>query len=47
MDAEGIETEAELAMLRKLGFTMGQGDLLARPMPVQKSSALLKQPGAA
>ncbi|BBK37893.1 hypothetical protein STAQ_29710 [Allostella sp. ATCC 35155] len=29
--AEGIETEAELAMLRRLGFTRGQGYLLGRP----------------
>ena len=29
--AEGIETEAELAMVRSLGVTLGQGYLLARP----------------
>jgi PAS domain S-box-containing protein len=29
--AEGIETDAELAMVRSLGVTLGQGYLLARP----------------
>jgi len=29
--AEGVETDAELAMVRKLGVTLGQGYLLARP----------------
>lgn len=29
--AEGIETEAELEMVRRLGVTLGQGYLLARP----------------
>jgi EAL domain-containing protein (putative c-di-GMP-specific phosphodiesterase class I) len=29
--AEGIETDAELAMVRTLGVTLGQGYLLARP----------------
>jgi len=29
--AEGIETDAELAMVRNLGVTLGQGYLLARP----------------
>ena len=31
--AEGIETEAELAMVTKLGVTLGQGYLLGRPAP--------------
>ncbi len=33
MVAEGIETEAELACLRSLGITLGQGYLLGRPKP--------------
>ena len=33
--AEGIETEAELAMVRSLGVTLGQGYLLARPPGVE------------
>ena len=32
--AEGIETEAELATLRDLGITLGQGYLLGRPAPL-------------
>ncbi len=31
--AEGVETEAELATLRRLGVPLGQGYLLARPAP--------------
>jgi PAS domain S-box-containing protein len=33
--AEGIETDAELAMVRSLGVTLGQGYLLARPAAVE------------
>ncbi|MEA2608611.1 MAG: hypothetical protein QOJ75_854 [Chloroflexota bacterium] len=33
--AEGIETEAERAMVTQLGVTLGQGYLLARPAPVE------------
>jgi hypothetical protein len=32
--AEGVETEAELAMLRALGMPLAQGYLLGRPAPV-------------
>jgi EAL domain-containing protein (putative c-di-GMP-specific phosphodiesterase class I) len=32
--AEGIETEPELATLRKLGVAYGQGFFLARPGPI-------------
>jgi len=31
---EGVETEAELATLRDLGVPLGQGFLLARPIPI-------------
>lgn len=34
--AEGIETEAQLALLQHLGCDYGQGYLLARPMNVEK-----------
>jgi len=33
--AEGIETQAELAMLRSLGVHAGQGYLLGRPQPLE------------
>lgn len=32
--AEGVETDAELATLRKLGIEFGQGYLLGRPLPI-------------
>lgn len=34
--AEGVETEAELAALRKLGVGLAQGYLLARPAPLDE-----------
>lgn len=36
--AEGIETEAELTMLRSLGVGYGQGYLLARPGPLRHAA---------
>lgn len=33
--AEGIETDAELAMVTELGVTLGQGYLLGRPAPAE------------
>ena len=33
--AEGVETEAELATLRRLGVPLAQGYLLGRPAPVR------------
>lgn len=38
--AEGIETEAELRVVRDLGIEFGQGYLLGRPEPVPAVSAL-------
>jgi EAL domain-containing protein (putative c-di-GMP-specific phosphodiesterase class I) len=42
--AEGIETEAEHAMLKSLGVKLGQGFLMARPAPIDDAmiSALVR-----
>ena len=37
--AEGIETEAELGVLRRLDIDLGQGYLLGRPVPVGKAGS--------
>jgi len=37
--AEGVETEAEAAVLRDLGYDEFQGFLFARPMPIEQYSA--------
>lgn len=42
--AEGIETAAELAVLRELGIAYGQGFYLGRPGPVEDLEALLAGP---
>jgi predicted signal transduction protein with EAL and GGDEF domain len=39
--AEGIETDAELAMVMSLGVTLGQGFLLARPAPAETWSVVV------
>jgi len=41
MIAEGIETEAEAATLVDLGYTMAQGYLFGRPMPLADLSRLI------
>jgi len=43
--AEGIETEAEAATLYDLGYTIGQGFLFARPMPINDVVARLHAVG--
>jgi diguanylate cyclase (GGDEF)-like protein len=43
--AEGVETEAQLTRLRRLGCPEGQGFLFARPMPLPAFEALLGQQG--
>ncbi len=42
--AEGVETEAELEMLRAAGIENIQGYLLGRPMPLSDAAALLVGP---
>ncbi|HTU10479.1 MAG TPA: EAL domain-containing protein [Allosphingosinicella sp.] len=44
--AEGVETEAELAMLRALGMEKVQGYLLGRPVPLDAARALVTEPAA-
>jgi diguanylate cyclase (GGDEF)-like protein/PAS domain S-box-containing protein len=40
--AEGIESESELALCRRLGCALGQGYLFARPMDLEATSAWLR-----
>ena len=40
--AEGIETEAEAATLVELGYTIGQGYLFGKPMPIEELQAHLR-----
>ncbi|HSM11520.1 MAG TPA: EAL domain-containing protein, partial [Lysobacter sp.] len=44
--AEGVETSAQLAALRELGCTYGQGFLMGRPVSVEAAGALLAVQGA-
>lgn len=44
--AEGVETEAELAMLRAAGIENIQGYLLGRPMPLAEAADLASSPPA-
>ena len=41
---EGIETEAEVATLRRLGVSLGQGYLLGRPLPALNDMGVLTPP---
>jgi EAL domain-containing protein (putative c-di-GMP-specific phosphodiesterase class I) len=40
--AEGIETQEQWQLLRKLGVDCGQGYLFSRPMPIGKMLAMLE-----
>jgi EAL domain-containing protein (putative c-di-GMP-specific phosphodiesterase class I) len=40
--AEGIETDAEAATLAELGYTIGQGYLFGKPMPIEELQAHLR-----
>jgi EAL domain-containing protein (putative c-di-GMP-specific phosphodiesterase class I) len=42
--AEGVETPEQLKRLRQLGATIGQGYLLARPLPPLQAQRLLDEP---
>jgi len=44
--AEGVETPAQLAQLRRLGCDLGQGFLLGRPKPARQIAHLLRAEGA-
>ncbi len=46
MVAEGIETQAELEILRQLGVHCGQGYLFSRPLPVEAAVAVANGPAA-
>jgi EAL domain-containing protein (putative c-di-GMP-specific phosphodiesterase class I) len=39
--AEGIETPAQLELIRALGCELGQGYLFSRPVPAEEISAML------
>ena len=43
--AEGVETAAQLHLLRDLGCRFGQGYFFAKPMPAEQVSSLLRLPG--
>jgi EAL domain-containing protein (putative c-di-GMP-specific phosphodiesterase class I) len=43
--AEGVETEAEIATLRRLGVAYGQGYCLGRPAPLPVSAAVEQSDG--
>ena len=45
--AEGIETHEQLAMLRQMGATIGQGYLLSRPLNPAQVNQLLLEPAVA
>jgi diguanylate cyclase (GGDEF)-like protein len=44
--AEGIENAAQARRLRELGYTLGQGYHLARPMPAEDMTRLLARQGS-
>ena len=40
--AEGVETQAQLEILRQIGFDIAQGNLLSRPVPADQAEILLR-----
>lgn len=42
--AEGIETEAQLIRLRDMGYRLGQGFYMAKPLPAEEAGALMSAP---
>ena len=40
--AEGIETDSQVERLRELGCDLGQGYLFSRPVPAERTAALLR-----
>jgi EAL domain-containing protein (putative c-di-GMP-specific phosphodiesterase class I) len=40
--AEGVETNAQLEILRQIGFDIAQGNLLSYPVPAEQALALLR-----
>jgi diguanylate cyclase len=42
--AEGIETEAQLIRLRDMGYRLGQGFYMAKPLPPDEAGALMRAP---
>jgi EAL domain-containing protein (putative c-di-GMP-specific phosphodiesterase class I) len=40
--AEGIETDPQAELLRELGCDLGQGYLFSRPVPAERTLALLR-----
>jgi hypothetical protein len=43
--AEGVETEAQLALLRELGCDFAQGYLLSRPIPADEFERFMRDSG--
>jgi EAL domain-containing protein (putative c-di-GMP-specific phosphodiesterase class I) len=40
--AEGIEEEGQLALLKEIGCTLGQGYFISRPMPAEALTPMLR-----
>jgi len=42
--AEGIENETQLNRLREMGYRLGQGFFMAKPLPADEAGALMSEP---